>query len=138
MEKDKARQRTERKLDQMEKQIGRVYQKSPALLAVVKELKAYMAGVQKRTETAYNAYKEAEGTDDYDALKNAYMAEIRRYTVDSMEYKAIIKKFVAALAKVNEQATDISNNAMYEVYAINYNQVAEDCRKAGISVNGEK
>ena len=131
---DRARQKTDKILDHIEANIGRVYTKSPALLQIEKKYGRYMAMVQKRTESAYRDYQNADDQESKEDAKNAYMAQIRRYTIESKEYNAIIREFTQVMAAVNQQALDLSNEAMPEVYAINYDQVAEQCRKVGIKV----
>lgn len=138
MPRDRARAQTEKKLDNIEKEIGGVYQKNPALLSVQKEYAKYMAMVKKRTEDAYKAFVDESDKDIKAEKKEAYMGEIRRYTLESAEYKKLVKKIVGILAQVNQEALEISNKAMRDVYAINYNQVAEDCKAVGIKVNGKE
>jgi N-acetylglucosamine kinase-like BadF-type ATPase len=129
---DRARTQTDKKLDMIEREIGRVYKEYPALLAIEKEYAKYMAKVQKQTEKEYNAYKEDP------EQKQAYIDKVKALTLGSKEYARLTQKIARVLAEVNQQALEISNNAMLEVYAMNYNQVADDCRKAGIKVDGEE
>ena len=129
---DRARTQTDKKLDMIEREIGRVYKEYPALLAIEKEYAKYMAKVQKQTENEYKAYKE------YPEQKQAYIDKVKALTLGSKEYARLTQKIARVLAEVNQQALEISNNAMLEVYAMNYNQVADDCRKAGIKVDGKK
>ena len=138
MPRDRARAQTEKKLDNIEKEIGGVYQKNPALLSVQKEYAKYMAMVKKRTEDAYKAFVDESDKDIKAEKKEAYMDEIRRYTLESAEYKKLVKKIVGILAQVNQEALEISNKAMRDVYAVNYNQVAEECEAVGIKVNGKE
>lgn len=129
---DRARTQTDKKLDMIEREIGRVYKEYPALLAIEKEYAKYMARVQKQTENEYKAYKEDP------EQKQAYIDKVKALTLGSKEYARLTQKIARVLAEVNQQALEISNNAMLEVYAMNYNQVADDCRKAGIKVDGEE
>ena len=137
-QKDRARIQTDSRLDNMEKEIGRVYQKSPALLAVEKEYAQYMGMVQDKTKAEYKAYIDEDDPDIKAEKKKAYMGKVRALTMESNAYNRPVKKIMGVLAEVNQQALDISNKAMREIYAINYNQVAEDCKKVGIKVNGEE
>ena len=138
MTKDKARQKTDKELDIMEKEINRVYSKNPALISVQKEYAKYMGMVQKRTESLYKAYIDESDKNIKQEKKEAYMAELRALTIESSEYKKLIKKVANAITETNKQALDIVNDAMQEVYVMNYNQVAEECEKVGIKVNGKK
>lgn len=129
---DRARTQTDKKLDMIEREIGRVYKEYPALLAIEKEYAKYMAKVQKECKAEYEAYKEDP------EQKQTYIDKVKALTLGSKEYARLTQKIARVLAEVNQQALEISNNAMLEVYAMNYNQVADDCRKAGIKVDGKK
>lgn len=132
---DKARFQTDRRLKKMEKEIGRVYNDSPAILRIQRILIKYMNMVKERTQEAYDDYMSEEDKDIKAKKKKAYMDEIRKLTLDSPDYRKIVKEFTSVLSKVNQEALDISNDAMVDVYVANYNQVAEDCRKVGIKVD---
>lgn len=135
---DRARQKTDKMLGSIERQMGRVYDTDPALLKVEKKYNEYMEYAQKRTEDAYRAFIDADDEETKEKAKKAYMWQIRRYTIESKEYNDIIKQFVRIMADVNQKALDIINDSMSEIYAINYNQVAEDCRKVGLKVDGKQ
>lgn len=134
MQMDKARIQTDKKLKSMEKEISRVYKTYPALLSVEKEYAEYLEMVKEKTADLYTAYVE----DPNDDTKKAYMDEVRKLTIGSKKYNELVKKTASVLAEVNEKALDISNKAMVEIYAINYNQVADECKRVGIKVNGNK
>lgn len=133
---DKARELTDKELKAMESKMGRVYKNSPALKHIKKEYLDYMKMVQDRTESSYKAYIEAADENTKEELKQAYMDEIRSLTIESVAYRKLIKKFTKIMAKVNQEALDIVNGSMSGIYAVNYNQVASDCKRAGIKVNG--
>lgn len=135
---DKARQKTDKMLAGIERQMGRVYDTDPALLNIQKKYDKYMASVYKRTEGAYKAFIDADDEESKKEAKEVYMGQIRRYTIESKEYNSIIKEFVRIMADVNQKALDMVNDSMSEIYAINYNQVAEDCRKVGLKVDGKQ
>lgn len=135
---DKARELTDKKLDKIQREVGRVYKTYPALLAIEKEYSEYMTMVQSETEDSYSAYIHAIGDEEKKALKKAYTDEVKALTINSQEYHDIVKKFTRAMAEANQKALDVINKEMRMVYVENYNQVAEDCRKAGIEVNGEE
>lgn len=135
---DKARQKTDKMLAGIEKQMGRVYETDPALLNIQKKYEKYMASVQKRTESAYKAFIDADDEESKKEAKKAYMGQIRHYTIESKEYNSIIKEFVRIMADVNQKALNVVNDSMSEIYALNYNQVADDCRKVGLKVDDKK
>ena len=92
--------------------------------------------VKESTESLYKSYVEEEDRDVKKEKKDAYMNEVRRLTLGSDKYNRLIKKMAEVLAKVNQKALDVSNKSMREIYAINYNQVADECKRVGIKVNG--
>lgn len=133
---DKARQKTDKQLKKMEGEMGRVYKNNSALLAVRKEFMQYMDKVKTETQPQYDAYVRAK--EDKDKLKLEYIKAVKNRTVFSKEYKKLVSKFASILADANQQALDIVNNEMISIYIENYNQVAEDCRRVGIKVNGKE
>lgn len=133
---DKARQKTDKQLKVLESRIGKVYKNDLALLRIKERYYKYMAQVSERTEGLYLAYKNASDEEKAEA-KKAYTEAVRELTEGNKEYRAIIRDLVRAIAGANQRALDEINAEMLEVYVENYNQVAEDCRKVGIEVNGE-
>lgn len=133
---DEARRKTDKILKGIEKAQGRIYATDPALIRIEKEYARYMKMVQKRTEGEYRAYINAKGKDIEEECKKAYMDAIRALTTESKEYRDLVRRIASVLAEVNQKALDSVNEAMPEIYAINYNQVAEECRRAGIEVYG--
>ena len=132
---DKARQKTDSILTDMERQMGRIYDNDPALVAVEDEYEAYMRHVSDLVEASYSDFIHAKGKEYEKEAKEVYLGQIRRYTIESDTYNKIIHKFVHILAQVNQKAIDVVNDRMPEIYVINYNAVADQCRKAGIKVN---
>ena len=133
---DRARQATDKKLQAMEDEIGRIYANSPALKRIRKEYSEYMKMVQKRTESSYKAYMDETDPDTKKDLKKAYTDEVRSLTLESKEYNKLIKKFTEVMAQVNQEALNVANSAMVDIYVENYNQVAVECRRVGIEVDG--
>lgn len=133
---DRARQATDKKLQAMEDEIGRIYANSPALKRIRKEYAEYMKMVQKRTESSYKAYVDETDPDIKKDLKKAYTDEVRFLTLESKEYNKLIKKFTEVMAQVNQEALNVANGAMVDIYVENYNQVAVECRRVGIEVDG--
>lgn len=131
---DQARSKTNNRLKQLESEISRVYSTDSALQLVQKEYQEYMDYVEKETRDLYQAYQDDKTPEN----KKAYTDAVRKYTLDSKKYQSIVNKLVTVMTVVNQKALNVSNNAMAEIYAVNYNQVAVDCKKAGIKVNGKK
>lgn len=116
--------------------MSRVYKSDPALLKIQKEYDDYMQMVSERTESLFKAFKNEKDINILKDKKKAYMDAVMHYTIYSKEYKALVKKFTKVMAQVNQKALAISNSDMAEVYAMGYNAVTDDCRKAGIKVVG--
>lgn len=135
---DRARQKTDKRLNKIEKEIGRMYRTHPALLEVQKEFANYMKMVEKKTAKSYKAYVDETDSEKKAELKKEYASEVEELTLKSKVYNKLVTKIVRALAIVNQEALDIVNDAMIGIYVDNYNQVAVDCKKVGIKVNGEK
>ena len=133
---DKARQKTDKRLKEMERDISRMYKMHPALIAIKKEFAKYMKVVQKKTQSSYNAYINETDQDKKQELKKIYSDEVKKLTLQSKDFQKLVKKITKTMAKVNQDALDIVNGNMVAIYTDNYNQVAEECKKVGIKVNG--
>lgn len=135
---DKARKKTDNQLKNMERKIGKVYSDSLALRRIEKKYNAFMESVSKQTEASYRAYKAESDEKIKKEFKKAYMDEIKSLTVNNKEYKVLIDEFTTVLAGVNQEAVDVVNDEVSEIYAENYNQVAEECKRVGITVNDKE
>lgn len=135
---DKAKQKSDKKLRAMEQDISRVYENNPALLEVEKEYADYMRKVEKQVKTLYEAFQDETDINIKAEKKKAYIDELERLTLKSKAYNNLVKKITSVLAKVNQEALDIVNAKMIGIYTDNYNQVAVDCKKVGIKVNGKE
>lgn len=133
---DEVRKKTDKELKAMESKIGRIYENSPALKHIEKEFMTYMKMVQKKTESSYNAYINETDKDIKEKLKHTYADEVESLTIKSAQYKKLIKKFIKVITKVNQEALNVANKSMTEIYCMNYNQVAAECARIGIKING--
>ena len=131
---DKARQRTDKQLKKIQKNIFKVYQNNQQLKKASKKYKAYMDIVKKRTKTEYEAFINESDTKLKSELKNAYISILRELTVNSKDYKKVVKEYARALTAANSEALKQINNKTAQIYADNYNQVAVECRRVGIEV----
>lgn len=129
---DRGRTQADKILGQTEKSMGRIYNEYPALVKIQKRLAKYLDGVKKDTQALYDAYKADGGKE----AKQAYEDAVREKTLGSMEYNAIIKEFTKVLAEVNQKALDVVNGSMVDVYTVSYNNVADECKRVGMRVNG--
>lgn len=135
---DKARQKTERLLKNLEKRVKAVYANDPQLKMIQREYDKYMEMVANDTKSLYTEYKNAKTDEEKAKCKKAYSDAVKKKTFGSYRYKMIVKKFTRIMADVNQKALDLANAEMNEVYAVNYNQVAVDCREVGIEVNAKE
>lgn len=135
---DKIRKITDKRLELMEREMGRVYRTDPALLAIQQEYEAYMDMVQKRTHLAYVRFASEKDVEQRMEYKRAYQEELENLTLKSPEYQDLIDRFTTIMAQANQRALDIANSYMRKIYVDNYNQVATECRRVGIKVNGEE
>lgn len=131
---DIARQKTDKRLQKMEREIGRIYENNPALKNIQKEYLKYMAVVNKKTKKAYLEYKNADGQEEKRLLKQAYIDQVKALTVESVEYNKLMHRYAMALSEVNAQALEYINDNMDMIYADNYNDIATECKKMGIKV----
>jgi hypothetical protein len=134
---DSGRIQADKILGQTERAMGRVYDTDPALIRIQKKLAKYLDGVRKDTQALYDAYKDAND-DDKPKAKQAYSDAVREKTIGSTKYNSIIKEFTEVLAQVNQKALDVANGSMVDVYTVSYNNVADECERVGMRVNGKK
>ena len=131
---DKARTRTDRKLKQIESEIGRVYKEDPALKRIQGEYARFMEKVQKESQKEYDAYvKESDRVKKVE-LKKAYSRKVEELTVKSGQFKDIMRRFSKVMAWTNQKALDVINDQMISVFAENFNSISEECEKVGIKV----
>lgn len=131
---DRARKKTDKILADMERRIQAVYLSDPSLKKIQKRYDRYMKRVQKLTEASYLAFQNEKDINHRSELKNVYMDELEALTVKNKQYRDIVSEFTRIMAGVNQQALDIVNAEMPEIYMLNYNQLAVTCRKIGIRV----
>lgn len=131
---DNARQRTDKRLQKMEREIGRIYENNPALKNIQKEYLKYMAAVNKKAKKAYLEYKNADGQEEKRLLKQAYIDQVKALTVESVEYNKLMRRYAMALSEANAQALEYINDNVDAIYVDNYNDIATECKKMGIKV----
>lgn len=116
--------------------MGGIYRGDPALKRAEKELKKYLKTVDEKTKDFYTAYKTETDQRKKAELKKIYQEEVLKLTRDSREYRAIINRYVSALADVNQKALDLVNDSVADTYLQSHNIIAAECRKVGIKVDG--
>lgn len=124
MAKDKARDYSDRKLNELEKALSREY--SRAKSEIEAEWKDYMQKHGAKAEELYNALRDARHSGNSAAIKDArekYQAEMRRITSDNKRYKQMVQETADKLAHIDKVAYDMANNVLGDVYAVNYNSL---------------
>lgn len=132
---DTARKRTDKMLADLERRVGEVYATDSSLLRIQKKYEHYMRQVERATRSEYLAYIRAS-EEDKEEKKKAYTKHFRELTAGNRTYQALTSEITKILAQVNQKALDLINNEMTEAYTVSYNQLAVDCKKEGIKVNG--
>lgn len=133
---DRARSKTNKLLKDLERRVGEVYITDPSLSYIQRKYHDYMDMVKMYTKDSYEAYVNETDIDTKEQLKKVYTDEVRALTTKSVEYKRLINEIARIMANINQKALDLINEEMTEVYTINYNQVAVECKKVGIKVDG--
>lgn len=133
---DRARQKTDKLLRDLERRVKDVYANDPSLLRMQKKYAQYMKMVDKLTKEDYMAYEKEQDTNIRKKLKKAYTDHVKSLTSKNKQYKELTSEFARVLADVNQKALDLVNDEMTDVYVMNYNQLAVECKKIGVEVNG--
>lgn len=131
---DKAREKTDRLLRGLERRVKAVYSSDPSLLRIQKRYELYMDSVADACRVEYEAYQAETDVDERRKLKKIYGDKVKSLTLNSKTYRALVAEFTRIMANVNQQALDLVNAEMPEIYVLNYNQVAEVCKAIGIKV----
>lgn len=133
---DRARQKTDKMLRDLERRVRAVYESDPSLRRIQAKYNKYMESVASQTKEAYWDFQNETDTNTKQTLKKKYIEDVKKLTIQNRVYKDMISEFTRIMASVNQSALDLVNAEMEEIYALNYNQLAVDCRKIGIKVNG--
>ena len=127
---DEARKKTDKRLKELEKEVGGVYWANPALNRVARKFQKFMADVGEKVRAEYEAYLDDPSPEN----KKAYISAVEELTLRNKAYKRLLEEIVEVLSDVNADALDIINGAMLDIYCWNYNQVAVQCKEVGIDV----
>lgn len=133
---DKARKKTDKMLRDLERRVKAIYESDPSLRRIQAKYNKYMESVANQTKEAYWDFQNETDTNTKQTLKKKYIEDVKKLTIQNRVYKDMISEFTRIMASVNQSALDLVNAEMEEIYALNYNQLAVDCRKIGIKVNG--
>ena len=131
---DKAHSRTDKMLEQMERELTTIY--SNAHANVQKEWLKYMESASEELEDLQEAYDKAKKAGDMEAqrkLGRELRAMKKEYTVQNDRFKQVVEITALVIAVVNKKATAYINGQLPPVYALNYNYFASSFSKMGIS-----
>ena len=82
---DKAREKTDKRLNDLTYEIGRVYMEHPAILEVQREYEKYMAFVEEQSKEEYTAYVTATDPEEKAKAKKAYAEKVKKLTPMGVE-----------------------------------------------------
>ena len=124
---DKARQKTDKRLAEMETHLAGIYEQAGR--EVGEKWKAYMDGAAKSVKPLQDAVAAAKKSGDIEAIKKAKQAlaaKQREITILDIHYRNLTKQLAVELSRVNETATAYINDQLPQVYAVNYNGIGKD------------
>jgi SPP1 gp7 family putative phage head morphogenesis protein len=124
MAKDKAREYTDRKLKQLERELARVYARAKSDIEA--EWRKYMEKHGAKAETLYNSLLNARNSGDRALIAKAtqlYQDEVKRITTHSTQYKRMVNELSGKLAHIDQEAYRLANNILADIYAVNYNDI---------------
>ena len=131
---DKAHSRTDKMLEQMERELTTIY--SNAHANVQKEWLKYMESASDELAELQEAYDKAKKAGDMESqrkLGRELRAMKKEYTVQNDRFKQVVEITALVIAVVNKKATAYINGQLPTVYALNYNYFASSFSKMGIS-----
>lgn len=126
---DEARNWTDERLKEMERQIRRTYEQAQA--EITAKWNAYMERGQARVSDLYVAYMSAPPDKKAEALKK-YQDALQSYTLKNEWYKEMVGDTAYRLAHANEIAIAYINGEIPSIYAYNYNYIDPELRDIGI------
>lgn len=133
---DRARNKTDKELEKMERRLTEIYQK--AAHDIAKKWDSYMEKAQKRIETYEKDLIDAQkvGDDKIIAQMEKRLSDAKmNVTLRDTHYKKMLDAVTDQLAKVNQTALDYINEEVPKIYAWNYNQAGEIAQQVGIKFN---
>ena len=123
---DKVHILTDEKLEKMERHLSAIYRRAEKEIG--KAWKSYLAESTKEIEDLQKKYNEAKKSGDKDETKKAGKAlsqAKREKTIMDKRFKMLTETTAAEIANVNKTALAYINDELPELYALNYNALAE-------------
>lgn len=124
MAKDKAREYTDKKLKQLERELERAYARAKSDIET--EWRKYMDKHGAKAETLYNSLLNARNSGiraDIEKAEQLYQQEMKRITTQNKAYKRMVNDVSAKLAHIDQEAYAMTNNILRDIYAVNYNDL---------------
>ena len=128
---DRARQATDKKLEQMERRIKREYKQAQKELT--EKWNKYMQSASERVAKLQKQYdvEKRLGLDTTDTAKALQDAK-KSATLFNSKYKAMINDTTSRIANANQLAVKYVNNQCAEIYMINYDSSKPYADKYGV------
>ena len=122
---DKARNLTDKKLEQMEKHLSAIYRRAEKEIG--ESWKQYLEEIGKEIEDLQKKYDIAKKSGDKTELKKIGIElskAKKEKTLLNKHYKNLTNQTAEELLKVNETAVAYVNDNLPEIYSLNYNALA--------------
>jgi SPP1 gp7 family putative phage head morphogenesis protein len=116
---------TDRKLEEMERHLKKIY--SRAEKEIGEAWKQYMVEADSKVADLTKAYIEAKKSGDKEAIREAgkrLAGAKQERTIYNNHYQALTRQTAESISHVNEIATRYINGQLPEIYSLNYNEVA--------------
>ena len=123
---DKAHRLTDEKLEQMEKKLSAIYRRAEKEIG--EAWKSYLAESTKEIDDLQKKYNEAKKSGDKNETKKIgkELSQAKREkTIMDKRFKVLTETTAAEIANVNKTALAYINGELPELYALNYNALAE-------------
>lgn len=124
---DAAREYTDEEMEEMERELSRIYRRSRSEL--MEEWEKYMQNAAVRLSALYMAYQNATDANSKAQALKAYQDALQNQTLRNKWYRDMVVSTTRRLANVNQIATDYINGKLPEIYQVNYQQAARDLLK---------
>lgn len=123
---DKAHRLTDEKLEKMERHLSAIYRRAEKEIG--KAWKSYLAESTKEIDDLQKKYNKAKKSGDKDKAKKTgkELSQAKREkTLMDKRFKVLTETTAAEIANVNKTALAYVNGELPELYALNYNALAE-------------
>lgn len=129
---DKARNLTDKKLEQMEKHLSVIYRRAEKEIG--ESWKQYLEEIGKEIEDLQKKYDIAKKSGDQKEIKKIGIElskAKKEKTLLDKHYKNLTKQTAEELLKVNKTAVAYINDNLPEIYSLNYNALSDATENIG-------